>query len=72
MRVWFLSDLCLEMSPQWHLPSPRPRCDVVVVAADLITRAERGVQWLLDMCPTSQRLTFSEIARHTVRTSIVL
>lgn len=48
MRLWFFSDLHLEMSPQWQLPWPRPTFDVLVVAGDLITRAERGVKWLLE------------------------
>jgi predicted MPP superfamily phosphohydrolase len=51
MRVWLLSDLHLEMSPHWQLPPRRPRCDVLVVAGDLITRAERGVEWLLENVP---------------------
>lgn len=45
MRVWLLSDLHLEMSV-WDLPKNPPAFDVLVVADDLVTRAERGVAWL--------------------------
>jgi predicted phosphodiesterase len=49
MRLWVMSDIHLEFTPGWELPSgdERPRFDVLVVAGDLITRMERGVAWLL-------------------------
>lgn len=56
MLLWVLSDLHLESTRGWDLPSveERPRFDVMVVAGDLITRMERGVKWLLERvtdCP---------------------
>ena len=51
MRLWVMSDLHIELtSRDWDLPgrSDRPTYDVLVVAGDLIPRAERGVRWLLD------------------------
>jgi len=47
--LWILSDLHLEFTPGWELPSgdAQPRFDVMVVAGDLVTRMERGVAWLL-------------------------
>jgi Icc-related predicted phosphoesterase len=51
--IWTLSDIHLENS-HWDLPSERPNCDVVVVAGDLIPRAERGVAWLRDRFPDSR------------------
>jgi predicted phosphodiesterase len=47
--LWILSDLHLEFSPRWELPSgdERPCFDVLVIAGDLTTRMERGVAWLL-------------------------
>lgn len=50
MRVWVMSDLHLELTRGWDLPSgeARPDFDVMVVAGDLIPRAERGVRWLLE------------------------
>ncbi|QOZ51578.1 metallophosphoesterase [Bradyrhizobium sp. CCBAU 53338] len=50
MLVWLLSDIHLEMSV-WDLPQKRPQFDVLVVAGDLITRAERGVVWLRERFP---------------------
>jgi predicted phosphodiesterase len=49
MLLWILSDLHLEFTLGWELPSgdTRPRFDVLVVAGDLIPRMERGVVWLL-------------------------
>jgi predicted phosphodiesterase len=43
-----MSDLHVELTRGWDLPSgdARPRFDVLVVAGDLIPRAERGVKWL--------------------------
>jgi len=37
----------------WDIPANRPRFDVLVIAGDLITRAERGVKWLLARFPDS-------------------
>ncbi len=53
MRLWVLSDLHVELTRGWDLPAgdAQPRCDVVVVAGDLIPRAERGVKWLLERIP---------------------
>lgn len=43
-----MSDLHLESSRGWDLPSPdmRPQFDVLIIAGDLITKMERGVAWL--------------------------
>jgi 3',5'-cyclic AMP phosphodiesterase CpdA len=48
-RLWVMSDLHLELSRGWDLPTgdARPDFDVLVVAGDLVTRMERGVKWLL-------------------------
>jgi hypothetical protein len=48
VRLWILSDLHLELTRGWDLPTPadRPDFDVMVVAGDLIPRMERGVIWL--------------------------
>lgn len=48
MLLWILSDLHVELTRGWDLPSggARPRFDVLVVAGDLIPRAERGVKWI--------------------------
>ncbi|CEG10166.1 Calcineurin-like phosphoesterase [Afipia felis] len=48
MLLWVLSDLHLEATRRWDLPSgdARPHFDVLVMAGDLITRMERGVKWL--------------------------
>jgi 3',5'-cyclic AMP phosphodiesterase CpdA len=53
VRIWSLSDLHLELTRGWDLPSggDRPDFDVLVVAGDLIPRAERGVRWLLERVP---------------------
>ncbi|MCS3445933.1 MULTISPECIES: metallophosphoesterase [Bradyrhizobium] len=53
MRLWILSDLHLELTRGWDLPSgdARPDFDVMVVAGDLIPRMERGVKWLLERVP---------------------
>lgn len=50
MLLWILSDLHLESTRGWDLPSgpARPNFDVMIVAGDLITRMERGVKWLLE------------------------
>lgn len=50
MLLWVLSDLHLESTRGWDLPSgdARPDFDVMVVAGDLIPRMERGVKWLLE------------------------
>lgn len=52
MLIWLLSDLHLEMSI-WDLPEERPEFDVLVIAGDLIPRAERGVKWLRERFPNS-------------------
>ena len=47
MRLWVMSDLHLELSRGWDLPSDgAPNFDVLVAAGDLIPRMERGVRWL--------------------------
>ncbi|MFK4500247.1 putative phosphodiesterase [Bradyrhizobium japonicum] len=53
MRLWILSDLHVELTRGWDLPADdaRPQFDVLVVAGDLIPRAERGVKWLLERVP---------------------
>lgn len=53
MLLWILSDLHIELTRGWDLPSDdaRPRFDVLVVAGDLIPRAERGVKWLRERVP---------------------
>ena len=53
MRIWILSDLHLELTCGWDLPSPadRPAFDVMIVAGDLIPRMQRGVAWLLERVP---------------------
>ncbi|OSI73310.1 metallophosphoesterase [Bradyrhizobium canariense] len=53
MLLWILSDLHLEATRGWDLPSgdARPDFDVMIVAGDLIPRAERGVRWLLERVP---------------------
>jgi Icc-related predicted phosphoesterase len=53
VRIWFLSDLHLELTCGWDLPSPadRPAFDVMIVAGDLIPRMQRGVAWLLERVP---------------------
>lgn len=50
MRLWIMSDLHLELTRGWDLPSgaARPAFDVMIVAGDLIPRMERGVRWLLE------------------------
>ncbi|WFT94403.1 metallophosphoesterase [Bradyrhizobium barranii] len=53
MRLWIMSDIHLELTRGWDLPAgdARPEFDVMIVAGDLIPRAERGVRWLLDRVP---------------------
>jgi predicted phosphodiesterase len=50
MKLWIVSDLHIELTRGWDLPSGnvRPAFDVMVVAGDLITRMNRGVKWLLE------------------------
>lgn len=50
MKLWIMSDLHIELTRGWDLPSgdTRPDFDVMVVAGDLIPRMERGVKWLLE------------------------
>jgi predicted phosphodiesterase len=45
-----MSDLHVESTRGWDLPPARerPAFDVMIVAGDLVTRAERGVRWLLE------------------------
>jgi predicted phosphodiesterase len=51
--LWILSDLHVELTRGWDLPSgdARPQFDVLVVAGDLIPRMERGVKWLRERVP---------------------
>ena len=53
LRLWILSDLHIELTQGWDLPSGagRPDFDVMVVAGDLIPRMERGVKWLSQHVP---------------------
>lgn len=53
MRLWIMSDLHIELTRGWDLPAgtARPAFDVMIVAGDLIPRAERGVRWLLERVP---------------------
>ncbi|WP_409192014.1 metallophosphoesterase [Bradyrhizobium sp. RDM4] len=53
MRLWIMSDIHLELTRGWDLPAgdARPDFDVMIVAGDLIPRAERGVRWLLERVP---------------------
>jgi Icc-related predicted phosphoesterase len=48
LLLWGMSDVHLESTRDWGLPSggSRPQFDVMVVAGDLIPRMERGVAWL--------------------------
>lgn len=48
-----MSDLHLELTRGWDLPSgrTRPAFDVLIVAGDLVPRMERGVKWLLERVP---------------------
>ncbi|MGY3618447.1 metallophosphoesterase [Bradyrhizobium sp. USDA 10063] len=53
MRLWIMSDLHVELTRGWDLPSPaeRPDFDVLIVAGDLIPKMERGVKWLRERVP---------------------
>jgi predicted phosphodiesterase len=53
VRLWIGSDWHLELTRGWDLPSgdARPDFDVMIVAGDLIPRAERGVKWLIERVP---------------------
>jgi predicted phosphodiesterase len=53
VRLWVLSDLHVELTRGWDLPSgdARPQFDVLVVAGDLVPRAERGVKRLRERLP---------------------
>jgi predicted phosphodiesterase len=53
VRLWILSDLHLELTRGWDLPSGDARLafDLLVVAGDLIPRMERGVRWLRERVP---------------------
>jgi predicted phosphodiesterase len=50
VRLWIVSDLHLELTRGWDLPSgeARPDFELLIVAGDLIPKAERGVRWLLE------------------------
>lgn len=50
VRLWILSDVHLELTQGWDLPSgaARPDFDVLVVAGDLIPHMKRGVAWLAE------------------------
>ncbi|WPO42871.1 metallophosphoesterase [Tardiphaga sp. 42S5] len=56
MRIWILSDLHLESTRGWDLPpaDARPQFDVLVVAGDLITRMERGVNGTVEIFETKR------------------
>lgn len=66
MRLWIMSDLHLELTRGWDLPSgaARPGFDVMIVAGDLIPRAERGVRWLLDHVPDRDRHVIYVMGNH--------
>jgi predicted phosphodiesterase len=51
--LWIVSDLHLESTRGWDLPSKdaRLRFDFMIVAGDLIPRMERGVRWLFERVP---------------------
>jgi predicted phosphodiesterase len=53
VRLWILSDLHLELTRGWDLPSgaDRPDFDVLVIAGDLVPKMERGVAWLRERVP---------------------
>ena len=51
--LWILSDLHLELTRGWDLPSgdARPHFHILVIAGDLVPRMERGVKWLRERVP---------------------
>lgn len=51
--LWILSDLHLELTRGWDLPSgdARPHFHILVIAGDLVPRMERGVYWLRQRVP---------------------
>ena len=53
MLLWIVSDLHLELTRGWDLPSgdARPRFDAMIIAGDLVPRMERGIAWLLERVP---------------------
>jgi predicted phosphodiesterase len=53
VRLWLMSDIHLESTRGWDLPGrdTRPAFDVMVIAGDLIPKAERGVAWILQRVP---------------------
>jgi Icc-related predicted phosphoesterase len=53
VRLWILSDLHLELTRSWDLPSAanRPEFDVLVVAGDLVPKMERGSHGCANLCP---------------------
>lgn len=50
LSLWIMSDIHLELTGAWDLPSgeERPDFDVLIVAGDLVPKMERGVAWLLE------------------------
>jgi predicted phosphodiesterase len=50
--AWLMSDIHLETIAKgaWDLPprGARPRCDVLIIAGDLVPGTERAVRWLQD------------------------
>jgi Icc-related predicted phosphoesterase len=53
VRLWILSDLHLELTRGWDLPTgdARPDFDVLIVAGDLVPGMQRGVKWLRERVP---------------------
>lgn len=53
MRLWVMGDLHVELTRGWDLPpaAERPEFDAMVMAGDLLPKAERGVRWLLERVP---------------------
>ncbi|MCA1411717.1 metallophosphoesterase [Bradyrhizobium sp. NBAIM20] len=53
MRLWIMSDIHLELTRGWDLPTAeqRPDFDVLIIAGDLVPKAERGVKWLMERVP---------------------
>ncbi|MEY9156332.1 metallophosphoesterase [Bradyrhizobium japonicum] len=53
MRLWVMSDLHVILTRGWDLapPAERPEFHVLIMAGELIPRAERGVRWLEERVP---------------------
>lgn len=51
--LWILSDLHLELTRGWDLPSgdARPHFHILVIAGDLVPKMQRGVKWLRERVP---------------------